>query len=95
MRTTGLWLSLFLVSALTAPAWSGDGLHLFVNSRAFDVSVAPVDEQSKEAESSILYQRASPTGDWESLGPCGKTTLAGGTVRFTRAVDVAHDGTYY
>lgn len=80
---------------LAAPAVAGDGLRLYVNSREFDVAVAPVDEASMNADNSILYQRAQQGEEWEALGPCRKIVRDNGDVRFTREVEVPRDGTYF
>jgi hypothetical protein len=79
--------------ALTASAGAGE-LHLYVNSRSFDVSVAPVDEASRNAQEAVLYQRAAVNEEWKSLGPCTRDVLPGGDVRFTREVDVDRDGIF-
>ncbi len=83
-------LAMFFVSAMCG---AGE-LHLYVNSRSFDVAVAPVDEQSAAAEQAILYARTGVNEEWESLGPCRKIVLPNGEVRFTREIDVDHDGIF-
>lgn len=90
-RSQALFLTLFL--AFAAHAAAGE-LHLYVNSRSFDVSVAPVDEASENAEEAVLYQRTGINEEWQSLGPCRRDVLANGDIRFTREVDVANDGIF-
>ena len=87
---------LLLLSSWRSAVFAGEpGINIYVASRAYIVSVAPVDEQSRDAENSLLYQRTSETGEWQSLGPCRKETLPNRDVRFTREVEVERDGTYY
>ena len=95
MTNKRLWPGLLLFLTLSTVAPAGEGIHIYVASRAYDVSVAPVDEESKDAESSVLYQRTSPEAEWENLGPCRREVSPAGAVRFTREVDVERDGIYY
>lgn len=87
---------LLLFLALICPkAAFGEEKTIFVASRSFDVAVAPVDEESKDAEEAILYSRRAPGEAWESLGVCRRIVLPNGDVRFTREVDVEHDGFFH
>ena len=85
-----LLVALFLPGARAAAA----EVNLFVASRAFIVSVAPVDEESRNADNSVLYQRRGDDGEWISVGPCQKMTRPDGEVRFTREISVDADGAY-
>ncbi|MCL2001707.1 MAG: hypothetical protein FWG74_09745, partial [Planctomycetes bacterium] len=69
-------------------------VNIYAASRAFIVSVAPVDEESRQADSSVLYQRDANRGGWLEIGLCRKETSADGVVRFTREIEVREDGTY-
>ncbi|MDR1520780.1 MAG: hypothetical protein LBU23_11680 [Planctomycetota bacterium] len=78
------------------PAAAGEpGVTIQVASRAFVVSVAPVDRASEEAESSLLYQQRADGLTWEEIGLCRKEILPNRGVRFTREVAVEADGVYY
>ncbi len=95
MRTFPLSVPALFALALFLPsAAEGGEKRLYVASRSYDVAVAPVDEQSKNADEAILYHRAASGGEWEALGGCEKVVLPNGAVRFTRAVDVGRDGLY-
>ncbi len=74
-------------------AHAGDA-RIHVGSRAYDVAVAPVDRESRDADSAVLYERAGPDDDWQELGECRRIKLPNGDVRFTREVDVDADGIY-
>ncbi len=93
MRLSLLFCAALSASALLSAAGAGEK-HLYVASRSYDVAIAPVDEQSKNAEEAVLYARRAAGEDWEQLGGCEKITLPNGDVRFTRAVDVERDGVY-
>ncbi len=69
-------------------------IRMYVAVPAFIVSVAPVDEDSRLADNSILYQRAAGEKEWLELGEGKKQTLANGDIRFTREVRVEKDGAY-
>ncbi len=69
-------------------------IRLFVATPAFIVSVAPVDEESKGAESSVLYQRPDGETSWTELGEAKRIEQEDGDIRFTREVQVEKDGLY-
>lgn len=97
MTRVSAWVALVcLVGLAGSPrAAAGEGLFAFINSREFDVSIAPVDEASRNADNSILYQRDEANGEWRALGPCKRVVRENGDIRFTRTVGVGRDGTYH
>lgn len=94
MRPSFLLCLAFFALATRFSAVAGEEKHLYVASLAYDVAIAPVDEESKNAEEAVLYARRNRGDAWERLGECKKTTLPNGDVRFTREVDVDRDGVY-
>lgn len=85
-----------IVLAASATLLAGEpGLRVCVASRAYAVTVSPVDEESKQAETSVLYQRDGDDAEWRPLGECRKNVLSDGAVTFTREVEVNEDGLYY
>lgn len=83
-----------LAALLVCAAAAAGDISLFSNKTSFIVSIAPVDEESRLADSTILWQRAGTTGDWTQLGDCQKHTLPDGGIRWTRTVTVDTDGLY-
>ncbi len=96
MKYTVILLALvILVSSSSAPVQAAEPLTgIYVAVHDFIVTVSPVDEESKNAENSDLYQKADADGEWTNLGACEKITLPNGEVRFVKTVSVATDGTY-
>ncbi len=93
MRSFLTWCFLGILLAGASHAAASE-LRLFVAVPTFVVSVAPVDEESKGAESSILYQKAEDENSWTELGEGERVVLDNGDIRFTREVKVEHDGLY-
>lgn len=69
-------------------------IETYVNQREFLVTVAPADEESRNAKSAELYQALDPQREWKRLGAC-ETVRKGGEPRFLRVVTVETDGIYY
>ncbi|MCC8189874.1 MAG: tetratricopeptide repeat protein [Planctomycetes bacterium] len=94
MRGLPPFAAFILLLATVGLTAAGGDLHTYVASHTFVVSVAPVDEESRQAENSVLFQRSTEDGDWESIGPCQRTVRPDGDIRFLREVTVATDGVY-
>lgn len=99
--TTRFFLILLALAAMAAPdrfavAASGEPLTgIYVASREFVVTVSPVDEESKNADTSDLYQRTNGEAEWTNLGVCEKIVMPHGEVRFVKVVEVENDGLYH
>lgn len=95
-QTVKLLALIILAFSSSAPTQAAEPLTgIYVAVRDFIVTVSPVDEESKNAENSDLYQRSDIDGEWTNLGACEKISLPNGDVRFVKTVSVATDGTYF
>lgn len=101
MKATVSNMAFFLLPLAVALAVAGGAiaadaeLKLHVASRVYIVSVAPADEESRNAENSILYQKDAGASAWTALGPCRREKRSNGDIRFTREVEAERDGTYF
>ncbi|MDR3212290.1 MAG: tetratricopeptide repeat protein [Planctomycetota bacterium] len=94
-RFNTLVLGLTTLLFFHAGAQGGDLVSgVYVAEHEFVVTVSPVDQESRNAESSDLYQREDSHDTWVNLGNCRKITLPDGDVRFVRRVEVERDGVY-
>lgn len=89
-----LWVLLLLGGGVYGRAAEAT-MRIHVADRHFAVTVTPVDAESRDAASAVLYMRQRADVPWVNVGTGQKRTSSSGEVAYTAEVKVDDDGVYF